>query len=106
MSTPAATAAARVTTNSHVRELKCFADLPADARTEFDYIAPDSDESYAPRFFRYYDAWFDVNEFEHPWRDDLSGWDGAQTQSAFDAILIRYTDESFESVVVGYAIWL
>lgn len=119
-----------IKTNGHARELWPYFDLPAEVDGQFDYV-PDG-ERYDNRFFRYRGSWYDVNDgFERIVRESaklrdplaydpfgirvsddspLLGWDGAQAESAFSAVLIRWAKEwdgttDYDAVVVGYAHW-
>lgn len=94
----------KVTTNNKPRELVTFEAVPQDFRESWlDYVK-DSEHEDA-RFFKYGDWWYDTQQFELA-RADLAklGWCGWQTQSAFDAVLVRYS-EDYESVVVAHAVW-
>jgi hypothetical protein len=108
-----------ITTNNNHRELVSLYDLAPRDRADFDYIT--GDEVYAPRLFRYLGQWYDVSEFvrvipadeitANPFIHRVAkdspylAWDGIQTQSAFDAIVVRYVDDQCEKVVVGRATW-
>lgn len=127
---------ATVKTNGHVRPLQAYVDLPHNVRADFDYIDPDKGEDtgsvYDLRFFEYRGSWYDLNDgFQRICRqsaqlrdplaydsfalrvaDDspLIGWDGAQAESAFSAVLVRWAKDwdgqlDTEAVVVGYANW-
>ena len=98
-----------ITTNHHERELVAFYELPdAIAKREFDYVDPNDDDVYTPRFFEYRGQWWDIHEFERIHNDndnpELSAWHGVSTQSFYDAITVKYT-EDYEHVIVGYARW-
>jgi hypothetical protein len=108
----------KVRTNNVPRDLVAWHDVPEKIRQDwFDYVT-DEDERYSLRFFEYLGSWYDSGEFELIDRagivSQLKNWDGAQTQSFFDAIVIRYQFEDFgvhgkdvdyERVVVGRATW-
>ena len=100
----------KITSNYRVHELKSLSDLPESERSDFDYV----DDNTERRFFRAYGSWYDVNEFEsvHSFTGIKEGylkWDGVQTQSYFDAILVRYPNDGYgpdtEYVIVGHATW-
>ena len=97
-----------IKTNGHARDLLAYVDLTPAQREDVEFYmgAPDADneEHYALRFFIYRGATYDVHEFERAWRPDLEAWDGAQGESYFSAVLVRYTDH-FDGVIVGYAHW-
>lgn len=96
-----------IITNNRPRDLLCLADIPKHiAIDEFGYI--DSGEFYTPRIVAYRGAFYDVNEFtrtpnNEPARqelNDLSAWDGYQSNSYFSGVVLRYVD-NFERVIVG-----
>lgn len=96
-----------VTTNYRWRDLKAWHDLPERTREWYSNVT--GDEQHSPRFVYYRNWWFDLTEFEaigrsHSICDTLPGWHGVQTQSAFDAIVVKYSDDH-ESVMVGHATW-
>ena len=122
-----------ITTNNHSRDLLAWYDLPTEARADFDYLREDmgeladdwSDDAYAPRFFRYRGAWYDVQDFVLIESDinpsgmrapfahvvergsELAQWDGIATDSYFSATVVRYARDEWgdgldpESVIVG-----
>jgi hypothetical protein len=93
-----------VTTNNKPRPLLTWEDIPvAHRETWLDYV--EEGERQDHRFFKYGDWWFDTHEFCLA-RGDLAqlGWAVWQTQSAFDAVLVKYS-EDYESVVVAHAAW-
>lgn len=127
-------------TNHHVRPLVAWIDLPESARPDFEYvIATDDgtppaawpDEAYTPRFVLYRGSWYDVHEFQRISRESsrvrdplaysafgitvsddspIAWWDGAQTESAFSAVVVKWAADEWgepgsEYVVVGYAHW-
>ena len=108
-----------VTTNNHVRDLVSYADLPADAREEFNYILPDvfgdydgwqdaPDVVYDGRFFNYRGDWYDANDFvvieseinppgmrrsfAHtvPRGHELARWAGIAADSMGTAVVMRW----------------
>lgn len=95
-----------IITNHQRRDLISLNDIPRRFHDEFGYI--DSEEFYAPRIVAYRGAFYDVNEFtrtpnNEPARqelNDLSAWDGYQSDSYFSGIVLRYVD-NFERVIVG-----
>lgn len=101
-------------------ELIAYAQLPEDARSDFDYIA--GDQVWANRLFLFGGQWYDVNEFDavrrasepatanprlHPVPDDspLLVWDGVQTDSALSAVVIKYLDDDCGRVIAGAVCW-
>ena len=106
----------KITTNNHPRDLVSVRDLDREDQAWFNYIA--GDEEWNPRLFSYKGSWYDSHEFVRivPFStsdnsfchrsddDEMLKWSGIQTQSAFDAVVIRYTDDH-EGVVAGRATW-
>lgn len=104
-----------ITTNNVPRELVALVDVPAEERSDFDYI--DEDDAYSPRLFRYKDSWYDSGEFcaitpaseltanpyIHRVSEDspLLAWHGIQTDSFFSAVVLRYADDQCENIIVG-----
>lgn len=81
-------------------------ELTPKERTDFDYLdwpAIERGEDSAS-FIRYKGEIYDLGEFER-WDNPASptrlGWDGIRTDSFFSGLVIRYADDSFESVVIG-----
>lgn len=104
-----------IKSNGRERELLALWQLPAGiAESEFDYVDSDpaGTEFATPRFFQFRGSWYDVNDgFERTnSHGHYADWDGIQTQSYFDAVLIRYAREdngelNVDYVVVGYTHW-
>jgi len=93
---------ARVVTNHHIRRLRSWQDLPADARPDFDYV--EEDERWSDRFVEYRGAWHDVMDaqvlgdgrpFGWPIAPDspLQGWNAAASDSAWTATIFRWPTE-------------
>lgn len=102
-----------IVSNGHVRELLSVAEMPGNVlKAEFAHVSYNSafDESYAPRFFKYRNMWFDSHEFEYG-SDDIKamGYDAHQTQSYWNAICIGYFDkEGYEydgAIRVAHIYW-
>lgn len=97
----------KITTNNRERELVSLASIPEKDRADFSYIV--GEDAYSPRLFRFRDAWWDVNEFERTEGSIAErGWHGVQTQSAFDAVFVRYpglAEGDTSAVVVGHGSW-
>ena len=98
-----------ITTNNVPREIVCFHDIPAKYQELFDYLS--EDEKWDYRLFVYRGEYYDYYEFdytnpEYPAYRELHklGWHGIQTQSAFDAVVIKYCDNG-ETLIVGHANW-
>lgn len=109
----------KITTNNHERPIVRWHELTDAEREEFDYIANDGpdarDEFQGVRFRKsVYDlgqferiphtiAMFEADGADNAERE-LLNWHGCQTQSAFDAILVRFKLD-YDTVIVGYATW-
>jgi hypothetical protein len=94
--------------NNKPRDLHPLTAVPEPERHWFDYI--EGDDCYSDRLFQYRGSWYDLNEFERASDQiKLLGFDGMQSQSMFDAVLVRYfTDDGYEydgQIVVGYIHW-
>jgi hypothetical protein len=102
-------------------DLISFAQLPDDARPDFDYITG-GEEVWANRMFHFRGQWYDVNDFDalrrasaprdanprvHVVADDsaLLAWDGIQTDSAFSAVVVKYLGEDCGRVIAGAVSW-
>jgi hypothetical protein len=101
----------KVTTNNVPRPIVDAWELSASEREQFDYIdweAIDAGNDSAS-FFRYRGTPYDLGEFSANYGitrgsglpDYLSGWDGYMAESAFSAIVVRYS-EDYEYVIVGH----
>ena len=88
-----------IKTNGHRRGLVCMADLPPAAASDFDYVT--GEDQYSPRFFRYRDAWYDVDEFQRaPAIGELSAYDGIHPNSYFSGVAVKWADD-YESVIAA-----
>lgn len=102
----------KVTTNNHRRPILDGYELTPAERQEFDYIDWPAIEAGtdSASFFRFRGEVWDLGEFTRLEDNGIvgslasAGWHGAQTQSYWDAIVVRYED-NYESVVVGHATW-
>jgi hypothetical protein len=72
----------------------------------------DDDTHYDNRFFEYRGSWYDSQEFEAASHDiKRMGFDGIQTSSYFDAVILQYFDrdgnpyDDYNSVVVAHIHW-
>lgn len=101
-----------IKTNHQPRDLIALADIPAEYRADFDYIA--ADDAYTPRLFAYRGHYYDAHEFMRTPRDEaarqelnaLAAWDGYQSDSYFSGVVIRYPHDAtwgadFGRVIVG-----
>jgi len=85
-----------IISNNTPRDLISFADLPADAQAEFDYVG--TDERYVCRFARYKGNFYDVGDIACA-PDSLPGWHGIQNESYFSGVLFHLLPN--ERVIVG-----
>lgn len=97
-----------VSTNRHIRDLSSWWDLPVKERADFDYIT--GEDRHSHRLFKYRGGWYDYYEFERTSEFfEAEGWNGLQTQSAFDAVLVSYYDHDGsimdDGVIVGHIHW-
>ena len=90
--------------NGHERELYMHCELSEEACEQFGYV--EIEDWCQPRFFEYRGAWYDVQDCEVVRIPDhwLREYDGFFTESAFSAVLFKYTDD-FDAVIVTYAHW-
>lgn len=93
----------KVKSNYRARELFCYPELPSEILPQFDYMDEREDEWWQPRFVKFRDNWYDVNDTEgKPADKRLSKWDAFIGESYFSCVLFRH---SGDGVVVGYAHW-
>lgn len=102
-----------ITTNNVPRPLIYGMDLTPKEAKDFDYI--DAEEFPTHNFFRYRGDVYDLQEFVRIVKKGESGgpfahcdhggtlkeWDAIATDSYFSAVVIRFTDDTFEEIVVG-----
>jgi hypothetical protein len=78
--------------------------LTEKERKEFDYInwqAIDSGNDNR-QFFRFKGQLYDIGEFmQCPETEWFKGWNGYYSDSAFSGILLKWADDSFDSVIIG-----
>ena len=106
----------QLVTNNQPRPLLSFSELPANARSDFDYI--EDDDYCTPRFVKYRNVWYDANDTQriepdngrsHPvgWAmrvhpgEPLAQFDSIVTDSYFSGVAFRFADH-FESVVIAH----
>lgn len=99
----------KICTNNAPRETVCYRDLPAKDQEWFDYLTEDEKREY--RLFRYRGEYYDYYEFDYvnpeytAYRELYAlGWHGVQSQSFFDAVVIKYCADD-ETIIVGHATW-
>lgn len=91
-----------IRTNNHPRDVIDAFELTLEERKEFDYLdwqAIDRGEDSAS-FVRYQGELHDLGEFMRV-TEALRGWDGYRADAFFFGLVIRYTDDSGEQVIVG-----
>ena len=98
-----------ICTNNVPRETVCYWDISAKYQEWFDYLT--EDEKWDCRLFKYRGEYYDYYQFdyvnpEHPAYRALYalGWNGVQSQSAFDAVVIKYCADD-GTIIVGHATW-
>jgi hypothetical protein len=95
-----------IITNNVPRWIVEAHELTAAERADFDYLDWEAIErgEDSASFLRYRGEVYDLGEFEcwdNPASPTRHGWDGIRPDSFFSGILVRYADDSFESVIVG-----
>ena len=91
----------QIITNNKPRVLVAYADLPAKAQVEFDYVL--LSDAYSPRFVQYKGAWYDVYDSQYTGElgfDQFKGWHGIVSDSFFSGVLFKWVDDG-EAVIVG-----
>lgn len=106
----------KIITNNKPRELIYGYQLTDKEYQDFDYLGEyQSDEMATAQFIRYKKELYCLGDFvriekagkrTNPFTytdtdGALSGWHGILTDSYFSAIVIKWVDEDFESVIVG-----
>lgn len=106
----------KIITNNQQRELIYGYQLTEKEYQDFDYLGEyQSDEMVMEQFIRYKGELYYLGDFVRiekaggrtsyfahtDWDGSLSGWHGILTDSYFSAIVIKWADSDFESVVVG-----
>lgn len=95
-----------IITNRQPRELVSLNDIPRRFHSDFDHL--DGEEKYTPRLVKYKRIYYDVGEFVRTPQDEaprqnlnqLSAWDGYQSDSYFSGVVIKWCDD-YERVIVG-----
>lgn len=112
-----------ISTNWHPRKLYMAAELPTALiqREEWSFRG-NYDALYELRFFKYRNAWYDIQDFpaySHPFNsvpEDIhtAGWDGFQSDSMGTGIAVRYPRKEddyegpqydYENVIVGFCLY-
>ena len=87
-----------IITNNKLRFIIYGCELTAKEREQFDYY--DKQELDNATFVKYKGSIYDIGEFMRVEENsDLLPWQGYSAQSAFHAILIKFTDN--EKVIIG-----
>lgn len=90
-----------IKTDHKARELLARYELPMKAQSDFDYMS--DDDASSPRIVAYKGQFYDVYESMRVPNDEwnqLSLWDGYQSDSYFSGIVIKFVDNC-ERVIVG-----
>lgn len=96
-----------VVTNWHPRPILSDFDLTAAERADLDYVDWDAVERGEDSWsgFRYRGSLYDLGQFERSTGTIASDWDGWQTQSAFDAVAVKYVSLYDDMLVVAHLHW-
>jgi len=88
----------KIITNNQYRNMIYGYELTDKERADFDYV----DDIDSHDFFRYRGNVYDPSEFMRTRQElnDLSGWDGYQSDSYFSGVVIKYSSDC-EQVKVG-----
>lgn len=93
----------KIKTNNVPRDLICFYDMPEGIERDYlDYI--EEEDRHSLRIVKYKGSYYDVNEFERTERiENLSKWDGYQSDSFFSGTVLRWAPgDDYEQVVMGW----
>lgn len=87
-----------VTTNNRPRSLVSLNEIPARARSWFDYL--DETEHDSPRLVSYRGAYYDVfDSMVAPAGLAELGWHGYQTETYFSGVVFRLTNDHYDDLV-------
>lgn len=86
-----------VVTNNQPRLLLSWDELTPKEQREFDYL--EGEARYDADFVRYRGRVYELGEFDIA-GESLPAWEGAQADSYFSGILVRYCDDR-DRVVMG-----
>ena len=91
----------KIVTNNAPRFTVDGFDLTKRERAEFDHYNPEELDSAV--FFRYRGNVYDLAEFMRVQDEagELKGWHGYASDSFFSGVVVKFVDNSTESVVVG-----
>lgn len=106
-----------IKTNNQARDVLYAWQLTDKERKEFDYIENIDSPDCSASFVRYKGQVYDLGEFSlimpgdykgalHPitlrdTENNFVGWNGYQSDSYFSGLVIKYTDDYCESVIIG-----
>jgi hypothetical protein len=103
----------KIVSNNKPRHLISWRELPDEIQNEFDYIDSDSDSTLDYRFVKYKGAYYDVYDAQtitirdgserlgwSVYDSPLSHWHAVTSNSYFDGLLFRFTD-NYQRVIVG-----
>ena len=88
-----------IITNGQSRELITFADLPASADSDFDYIT--EDQFHDARFVQYRGRYYDTGDMMPANGLQVANWDCYEHWNAFAGVLIKFNAPDYDSVIVG-----
>jgi hypothetical protein len=106
----------KITTNNKPRRMIYGYQLTEKEYQDFDYLGEyQGDDMHSKQFIRYKGGVYSLGDFVRivqpgeshnsftviDFDGNLNGWDGILTDSYFSAIVIKWVDSDFESVVVG-----
>ena len=105
----------QIITNNQPRPVLFAYELTEKERKEFDYIEDIASPDCQAVFVRYKGQVYDLGEFlrivpagttggsfaHYDHAGNLKGWQGIHTESFFSGVLIKYTDNDCEHVIVG-----
>ena len=93
----------KIITNNQPRHVLYAWELSTKELSEFDYM--DDEEKESAQFFRYKGNVYDLGEFlvveNNTTFGELSQWHGYQGDSYFSGLVVKYTDNRYESIIVG-----
>ena len=96
-----------IRTNNRPRDVLRWSELTAKEREQFDYLLDDHGflKDHDISFVRYRGVTYDLSEFQHI-STGLSlifgkEWDGYLSDSFFSGVLMRWSDEGYDWVIMG-----
>ena len=95
----------KITTNNQPRQIIDFQDLTQKEKEHFDWFKPDELQG---GFVRFKGQVYCLDEFIGIHKDgslSKGGWQGFESQSAFDAIIMKYDKYDSDYVVMGHVMY-